>query len=225
MATLVNYALTTVADVKESLGIASSDTSKDNLITRKINQATDAIENYCQRRFMLTNYIQEEYKASHIDEIVLKQRPIVIDDNHTFLQEWRTTTFNMGPAADTWETIDTQLSFIDQGAGVVNLLYNALGYWNRYRYTYWAGYAVTQEDLDAGIAGYPNDLVEACNMLACYYVNNPSGTNVYLAGQSEGSRSTRYVLHTNKSFVQLLNELGIDETINAYANNPVLTDR
>ena len=37
MAQLLSYSLATVADVKESLGIDAGDTSKDNLIIRKIN--------------------------------------------------------------------------------------------------------------------------------------------------------------------------------------------
>lgn len=225
MADLVTYALTSLSDVKESLGIASGDATKDNLIVRKINQATDAIENYCQRRFALTTYTQEEYRASQIDELTLKQYPIVITPTYPFLAEWRTTAFNMGSSADTWETIDTQLSFVDLNAGVLNLLYNAVGGWNRYRFTYTAGYAVLEADLTAGIAGIPNDLAEACNMLACWYVNNPAGRAVYLAGTTEGQRSTRYIAHASKSFQLLLNELGIDETISAYAANPVLADR
>lgn len=213
MANLVAYALTNVADVKESLGIASSNTTKDNLIIRKINQVTDMIEDYCQRRFALTNYVQEEYKASQIDEIVLKQRPIVIDGTHTFLAEWRTTAFNMGAAADTWETIDSQLYFVDESSGVINLMYNALGHWNRYRYTYWAGYATI-----------PNDLAEAANMLACYFVNNPNGFNVGLQEKQEGSRRVRYFPIPN-SFKSLLQQLGIDQIIDNYADEPVLTDR
>lgn len=208
MADLVDYALTSLADVKESLGIASGDHSKDNLVIRKINQVTDAIESYCQRRFLLTSY-QEEYKASHIDEIVLKQRPIVIDGGHPFLAEWRTTAFD----ADIWEPIDSQLYFVDQAAGVLNLMYDAQGHWNRYRYSYWAGYATI-----------PNDLAEAANMLACFYTNNPAGLNVGVQARQEGQRRTQYYAIPN-SFKSVMQQLGVDETIDAYANTPVLTDR
>jgi hypothetical protein len=50
---LLSYALCSLFDVKESMGIASSDQSWDNLIIRKINQATRQIEAYCDRRFLL----------------------------------------------------------------------------------------------------------------------------------------------------------------------------
>jgi len=48
MTALVSNALCSVADVKESLGI--SDASKDNLITRKINQATVTIQSAARGR-------------------------------------------------------------------------------------------------------------------------------------------------------------------------------
>ena len=60
MATLLTHALTNLADVKESMGIAASDTSYDNLIVRKINQVTRQIEGYCGRRFLDTSYKNDE---------------------------------------------------------------------------------------------------------------------------------------------------------------------
>lgn len=210
MADLEDYALTTVADVKESLGLASSDTSKDNLIIRKINQATDAIESYCQRRFVLTQYNQEEYNATQIDELVIRQRPIVIDASHNFSLEWRTTAFD----ANNWETVESDLYFVDQAAGVMNLMFNGVGHWNRYRLSYWAGFAAI-----------PNDLAEAASMLACWYVNNPAGVKVYIIAQQEGNRSLRFSPNAQRSFAALLNELGIDETIDSYADSALLTDR
>ncbi len=207
MATIVSYALTNLADVKESLGIASGNTTKDNLIIRKINQITDAIENYCQRRFAVTSYI-EEYAASQIDVLVLRQRPIVIDGTHTFTLEWRTTAFNDSQ----FETVDAQLYFVDEPSGVMNLMFNAVGHWNRYRITYSAGYTPI-----------PNDLAEAANLLACYFVNNPNAATAGVQQISEGQRATRYFQKNN--FYNILQQLGIDQTIDAYADEPVLADR
>jgi hypothetical protein len=80
MSELVSYALCSVADVKESLGIDASDTSSDNLIIRQINRATDAIENYTGRRFALTNYVDIEYDTPRSNQIVLQQRPVISVD-------------------------------------------------------------------------------------------------------------------------------------------------
>lgn len=209
MATLLSYALTTKADVKESLGIASSDTSKDNLIIRKINQATLAIEAYCGRHFKETTYTDEVYNATNTDQLILKQRPIT-----------STTTFSLG-VRDTslndndFETIETNLYFADATSGVVNLNFGATGHWGRYHVTYSAGYATI-----------PEDLAEACATLAAYYTTNASGTQVGLNMKQEGQRSTRYGSNNHLlSFDNILAQLGIDQIINSYANNPLMTDR
>lgn len=209
MTNLVDYALTTVDDVKENLGLASSDYTKDNLIRRKINQATDLIQTYTGRNFKLQQYT-EYYDGSQIDEMVLKQRPIVTDGTHEFLFERRDTSLN----DDDFETIESDLYFSDANSGVLELNFNSLGRWNRYRITYWAGY-------DTG--DVPNDLSEAAATLAAYLVQNPSGANIGVMMKREGQREVRYA-NASLTLANLLANLGIDETINAYSNLPVLTD-
>jgi hypothetical protein len=210
MATLVAYALTTVADVKESLGIASSDHTKDNLITRKINQVTDLIQTYCGRNFTLQQYI-EYADGSNTDQIVLKQRPVVADASHAFLVEQRGSTLN----DEDFETIPADLFFLDATAGVVDLDYIASGRWDRYRYTYYAGYATI-----------PNDLAEAANMLACYFTTNPAGARIGVVQVKEGQRETRYSnssTNSSLSFRSIAEQLGIDTVLDSYSNLPLLT--
>lgn len=208
-AVLVDYALTTVSDVKENLGLASSDHTKDNLITRKINQISDLIQNYCGRNFKLQAYVQY-YDGSNIDELVLKQRPIVSDGTHSFSVESRNTSLNDG----NFETLNTDLYFIDTTSGVLELNFNARGHWDRYRVTYSAGYATI-----------PNDLAEAAATLAAYFVNHPAGATVGVVLQKEGQRELRYNPNNNTlNFKNIIQQLGIDETIDSYANLPVLTD-
>lgn len=203
MASLLSYALTNLSDVKESLGVSSS--AYDNLIIRKINQATKAIEGYCGRRFYLTAYTDVEYTATIIDEIVLRQRPIT---EFTSL-EIRDSTLN----EDSWETIDSELYFVDKNAGVLNLNFNANGRWNRYRVTYTAGYGTI-----------PDDLAEACVSLACFYFNNADGTGIGIASKKEGQREIRYA-NSTQAFGSIAKQLGIDSTLDYYANNPLMTDR
>lgn len=207
MATLLSYALTNVSDVKESLGIASSDHSKDNLIIRKINQATRAIEAYCGRRFLQTTYTDELYTAPNTNQLVLRNRPIV----GSVSLGVRDTSLN----DDDFEAVETSLYFSDANSGVIDLNFRAIGSWGRYRVTYTAGYATI-----------PEDLAEACATLAAYYVTNASGTQVGLNMKQEGQRSTRYGNNNHLlSFDNILAQLGIDQIINSYANNPVMTDR
>lgn len=205
MASLLSYALTNLADVKESLGIASADTTKDNLIIRNINKATRSIENYCGRRFKSTSYTQIEYAATNTDELILRQRPIT-----TFTAlEIRNTGLNQ----NSWETIDTNLYFVHNAAGVIDLMFNARGSWNRYRVTYIAGYDPI-----------PDDLAEACANLAAYYTLNPDGKDVGVQEYKEGQRMVRYS-NTNLKFRTIIENLGIDSIIDSYSNNPVMTDR
>lgn len=213
MASLLSYALTNLSDVKESLGLSSSDASKDNLIVRSINKATLAIENYCGRRFLETNYVQE-YAATQIDQIILRQRPITSTVPLTL--EYRNSSLNYS----NFEFVDSKLYFCDVNstegnAGVIDLMFVATGRWNRYRITYSAGYATI-----------PADLAEACASLATFYVNTASGVHVALAGIKEGQRELSYSRQLNTlTFRQIISQLGIDSIIDSYANNPVLADK
>lgn len=204
MATLLTYALTTVADVKETLGIDAGNTTKDNLIIRKINQATEMIERYCDRRFAETSFSQIEYDATNSDNLILKQRPIT--DTVTLVLEQRDTSLN----ENSWTTVDSELYFVDTGAGVLDLNFNANGHWNRYRVTYSAGYTTI-----------PADLAEACATLAAYLVENAtSGTGV--KSKQEGQRKIEYFDTNTQGGGSLFSQLNIDETLNGYANFSLL---
>lgn len=205
MASLLSYALTDTASVKESLGIASSNTQYDNLIVRKINQATRAIEGYCGRRFKLTTYTDVEYDSPQVNVVVLRQRPIT-----TFTSF---STRNTGLNISNWETIDSDLYFVDYNAGVLELNFNARGSWNRYKVSYTAGYGTI-----------PDDLAEACASLACYYFNNADGTDVGVLQKKEGQRELRYSNGT-LDFKTISKNLGIDSILDYYSNYPIATDR
>ena len=207
MSTLITNALTTVADVKESMGI--TDSTQDNLIIRKINQATILIENYCLRTFQSTVYTNDMYDATQVDVLVLRQRPVT----NIASIEIRDSGLNI----NNWETIDSKLYHCDAGsaqakAGVVALMFQALGRWDRYRVTYTAGYTTI-----------PQDLNEACATLAAYYVTNSDG-NIAVKIKQEGSRKIEYYGGI-ESFSGLIHMLGIDQTIDYYSNMPVQADR
>lgn len=209
MASLLSYALTNLSDVKESLGIASSDTSKDNLVIRKINQATRAIEAYCGRRFKETTYTNEVYTATNTDQLILRQRPITSTVALSF--GVRDTPLN----DDDFESVETTLYFADANSGVIDLNFRAIGHWGRYRVTYSAGYATI-----------PEDLAEACASLAAYYVNNASGAQIGVNEKQEGQRRVKYGANNQTlSFDNILAQLGIDQIINSYSNSPVILDR
>lgn len=194
MATLVSYALTNVADVKESLGITNN--SKDNLIIRKINAATDMIENYCGRRFASTVYTDETYDIEGGRTINLNNYPVI---SFTSLSE-RDTSQNI----NSWTTVNSEFYFVDTDAGIVELLYGMISGWQRYKVTYTAGYTTI-----------PNDLAEACATLAGYLVGqNP--TTIDSKSVQEGQRKQEF-FDTSSSTADIFQRLGIADVIDSYA--------
>lgn len=204
MAVLLSYALTTVADVKELLGITSS--TYDNLIVRKINQATRAIEAYCGRRFALTTYTDEGYNATRTDNIILRQRPVTTVTS----LELRDTGLNI----DDFDTVDTEQYFIDSNAGILNLKFGAWGSYGQYQVTYQAGYTTI-----------PEDLAEACASLAAYYFNTRDAAFIGVSRKKEGQREVQYSDSTNLNFDSIIKNLGIDSILDSYSNYPIMTNR
>lgn len=206
MSTLLSYALTNVADVKETMGIASSDHSWDNLIIRKINQVTKQIEAYCGRRFLLTTYTDEVYNSTNSNQLILRQRPVV----GSVALSVRDTPLNESD----FETVESTLVYTDANSGVLDLNFQAIGSWGRYMVTYSAGYATI-----------PEDLAEAAATLASYYALNPDGSTVGINEKQEGQRRVKYSDNNSVTFDSIMSQLGVDQIINSYSNNPVLLDR
>lgn len=205
MASLLSYALTNLSDVKELLGIASSDQSWDNLIIRMINKATLAIEGYTGRHFKATDYTDEEYNGSGINQLVLKNRPII----GTVTLEGRDTSLN---EAD-FTSVDSELFFTNADAGVLDLNFTSASNWSKYGVSYRAGYETI-----------PADLAEACAALAAYYVTNADGSNLGVVEKREGQRSVKYASGSGSganSFESILSGLGIDSIINSYSDYPI----
>ena len=200
MADLVSWALTTVADVKENLGIASSDTSKDNLIKRKINQATQMIESFCNlpynHHLVQTTYTNEEYDGQGSNALSLRMRPVTAVTSF----QYRTSP----DSTNDWDDVDTDLYFLDQGAGVIELLFNQTRGWNRYRVTYTAGYS-----------DIPFDLSEACASIASFYVEN-SGSGTAVKKKQEGQRSIEYFDPGTGGSSSIIEQLGLDDVLKSY---------
>jgi hypothetical protein len=204
MASLNSYALTTVADVKESLGITGS--SQDNLIIRKINQATDMIEAFCgknnNQHFASTSYA-EEYDGTGTNQLILRNRPVI---SFTSLEQ-RSTTENIND----FDTINTEDYFVDSGAGVVECIFTLSLSFNMYRATYTAGFITI-----------PSDLAEACVMLASALVENAS-TGAAVKKKTQGPKSIEY--YESVQGESLITQLGIDDMLARYTDIPILADK
>lgn len=202
MATLLDYALTTVSDVKETLGIASSNTTKDNLITRKINQATEMIEGYCDRRFKEQTNITEYYDGSSIDQLILRNRPIT--NTTTLAISGRDTTLN----DDDFSSLDSDYFFADNNAGVIDGIASFSGRYDRWKVVYSAGYATI-----------PADLAEACASLAAYLVTNDPSSTAGITQKKEGTREIHYSNNKNGyDGNNLIEQLGLQVTLDRYSS-------
>lgn len=198
MAVLSTYALTTVADVKELLGLDSGDTAKDNLIIRKINQATDMIESWCllpyNHHFKQTTYTNERYSGNGSNSIILGMRPVTSVTSFQYS--------NAGFNNDSWSDLETTEYAIDEDTGSLLLGFNTWGGWDAYRVTYTAGFSVI-----------PSDLAEAAAQLAANLVEHAQ-TGQGVVSKTEGSRSITYAQSQNAK--SLIEQLGIDDALNRY---------
>lgn len=200
MANLLSYALCTVADVKEILNIDSGNTSKDNLIIRKINQSTRVIENYCGRRFTATDYT-EYYDGIGGSELELRNRPV----NSVTSLSARNVITNQ----DSFDIADTDDYFIDESAGIIEFLGSFNGLYDSWKVVYNAGYDTI-----------PEDVAEACAQMAAYLIENgTSSSNVKI--KQEGQRKVEY-FDTSGSSQSLIESLGLDEMLDPYAD-PVIS--
>lgn len=208
MAVLLSYALTTVADVKESLGIDAGDTSRDNLIIRKINQATLIIEGYCNlpygHHFKETTYTNELYNANGTNQLSLRMAPV----SSVASFQYHNTSQN---TAD-WTDNESEDYFLDGNSGLLNLNFNQWGNWDAYRVTYTAGFS-----------DIPADLSEACVMLAGFLVeNSASGTAV--KRKREGGREIEYFQASgggSSGTSSLVDQLGLDDILGRYISYAV----
>lgn len=199
MANLLSYALTDVASVKESLGMSSGDHSKDNLIIRKINQATLVIESFCNlprdHHFMEDTYTNETYDGNVSSQLVLRMRPVSTVSSFQYRDS---------PESDaSFTDVDSEFYFTDLKAGIIKGLFTQNRWWEGYRVTYTAGYATI-----------PDDLAEACVMLACFWVEN-SVSGVAVKRKTEGQRSIEYFDSASNS-ESIIESLGLDDILSRY---------
>lgn len=108
---LLTHALTTLARVKEYLGI--TDVGSDTFLENLINRATDWLEARTNRRFLLTTYTSELYDGGE-EILFLNQYPIT---ELTFLK-YRVGTI----ASPIWQAFSTNDYVLYGKAGYVKFL-------------------------------------------------------------------------------------------------------
>lgn len=77
-----SMALVSVDDAKAALGIEPADTSQDAALTRQIDATSQAINNWCDRVFVVQTYRDQVRNAcgDFGEPLVTRQYPIVVDE-------------------------------------------------------------------------------------------------------------------------------------------------
>lgn len=190
-------ALTTVADVKELLGIAAGVTTKDNLITRNINYATKIILNYTGRDSFKSTAYTEYYDGLGGNELTLRHYPVIAFTSIGY----KTGGGNVG----TYNDLDSVDYFNDNDAGIVKSLIALTSGFNDWKVVYTAGYA-----------NVPDDVAEACARMAAYMTENgTAGTNV--KKKQEGQRSVEY-FDSSGGNGSIIESLGLDDILASYCD-------
>lgn len=180
---LETYALVTLDNAKDFLGI--TDSSKDDLLEILINQATDYIENECNRRFESTVYTEQEYSGRGIKTIQLDEFPVI-----TFtLLEVNNNTDN----TDNWSEIDTDNYWVEEDTGILTKTTNYAKGNKNYRATYTAGFTTI-----------PHDLQFACMMLVSETFNKRKAMGVKSESLGDHSLTFESIKQENSAFTAIL---------------------
>jgi len=172
---LETHALVTLDNTKDFLSI--TDSGKDNLLKMLINQATDFIETYCQRRFASTVYTQEEYNGTKSKILQLNQYLVIAFT----LLEWNNAVDN----TDNWSEIDADEYWVKDEEGHITKTSLFAGGENNYRATYTAGYT-----------DIPHDLQYACLSLVSEILNRRKAKGI--SSESLGDHSVQFAGATVK---------------------------
>lgn len=194
MSDLLSYALVTLNDTKDYLGVSVN--TDDDLIKRLINSATKMIENYCDRRFLSTAYSNERYSGDGGHYLFLRNYPAT---SLTSI-EYMTGDYN----SPNWEAYDSEFYSIvttdEKNGGVI---YNDIPFYggeNNLRVNYTAGYTTI-----------PEDIQQACLDLVSWFYKKRKTHGI--KSESLGDRSVTYFDIKGSSPIT---DLGLDEMLDPY---------
>jgi hypothetical protein len=144
----------TLADLKEHLDIDVSDTTKDSLLTNKLNSAWKNIVNYLGQDLTSQTYT-EDYDGDGSNTVLLNQFPVIsITSVYTdFKRTWQNSPFT----PDSTTIIDPTTYFCDLKTGLLTVFMGSglfpIGFGNIH-IVYVAGYATVPYDAKDGLLQY-----------------------------------------------------------------------
>ena len=172
--TLSTYALTSLANAKDHLGIPTGVTTFDDLVKRFINEATGKIEVYCDRKFKQRTGIVEYQDGFANNRILLDQWPCTKPS-----ELWVDPT---GLFTDTSYKLDVSKYALDtsaRGEGIGVVLLNGC--------TFPRGIKNIKAIYDGGFATIPDELEGACLWTVgfLYDMRNNKSVGVQTSGKNQ----------------------------------------
>ena len=167
--------LTTVADVKDVLGIPVSETSQDSRLDRLVTAASRRIATFCDRRFISETYTEFQH-GRRTNTLILKHWPAV---KPTELNEDADSVFPASSqiASDEYDILDDQFVVLLSGRrfrpGTRSI-----------KIVYTAGYTT---------ANIPEDLKDNANWLVEHLFNMTSDRRVGIVSKSKSGESISYI--------------------------------
>lgn len=151
------HALTTVEALKAELSIPSEDNSRDTVLARAVNAASDAIRRYCRRDFARTE-ITEQLTGRGSPALLVSLSPVV----------------SLEVVAICGEEIDLENFTVDRAAGIIERRHGVWPESDRpnISVTYTGGWVTPAQATDELKRNLPHDIEEACLIIAANRVQS-----------------------------------------------------
>lgn len=164
-------ALTTLTFCKDYLDIAALDTAEDARITFMINQASDAIERYCNRK-LVAQSITEFHDGRNYDRLLLKEYPVNSITSVYVDQSWTFDATSLIAATEYQIDNESEIiykSIFPRGARNIKVVYNA------------------------GYATIPSALEGACLQLVDYLYQQRSDRRVGVSQKAKNGETISFI--------------------------------
>lgn len=173
------YALTTLVNAKEHLGVPSANNTFDSLITRLINEASGRIETFCDRKLKQRTGIVEIQDGFAQDRILLDQWPATKPS-----ELWIDSTGLFTDATRLLDPSDYGLDVSARGEGIGVALLN--------RSFFPRGIKNIKAVYDAGFVTIPDELEGACLWTVQFLYSMRNDLSVGLQTKGKNQENTTY---------------------------------
>jgi len=195
MATLDQYALVTLDNVREALGFTVTESGDDSLLTNLINRVSTRIETYCRRKFKVRSYT-EYHDGDGSPEVLVDNYPIVSVDSL-----WDDTDRAFTDSANDLIASGDYIKYETEGA--IRLFNNETVFqtgWQNIKVTYSGGYTTIPADIEQASIDWVVTLYrKQKDQTHGYMTKAASGTSIMIDLQAI-PKDVKDVLDSHKKF-------------------------